>query len=118
MINGPLDHDALKEAARRLAERFEILRTTFHRPPGLNAPLQMISATARLSWRQVDLTRAGGSLDEAMQELQHHLRGPSLDWERGPALHLTLGTVESARHLLVIELPNGINYPFREDWIC
>ena len=43
MLEGSLKRDLLKTALGRVAERHEILRTTFHRLPGMTMPVQVIS---------------------------------------------------------------------------
>jgi len=42
LIEGDLKEEVLREALRRVIERHEILRTAFHRRPGLELPLQIM----------------------------------------------------------------------------
>src|SRR5258708_2127383 len=44
MIQGRLDIELLDCALRRIIDRHEILRTTFHRHPGIRIPVQVIAA--------------------------------------------------------------------------
>ncbi len=71
-IDGPLDPSALERALGRVAERWEILRTGFHTPPGLTEPLQVIAAAARPvveAWDLAGLDRLASPADLACPPL-------------------------------------------------
>ncbi|NEP46232.1 MAG: hypothetical protein F6K35_46360, partial [Okeania sp. SIO2H7] len=46
-ITGKVEANILKSAIEKIAERHEILRTTFQRRPGIKMPLQVISDRAK-----------------------------------------------------------------------
>ncbi|MGH3220671.1 MAG: AMP-binding protein [Streptosporangiaceae bacterium] len=57
VIHGPLDPQALNRALIAVAERNEILRTTFHAVPTMTFPVQVISDVPDIGYRQ-----AGGEV--------------------------------------------------------
>jgi amino acid adenylation domain-containing protein len=54
-IKGALDADAWFAACRRLVARHQILRTRFHRLPGMTLPLQVVDDEGRLDEERLDL---------------------------------------------------------------
>ena len=104
LIEGRLNHEALREALRVVVDRHEILRTTFLRQPGRRFPLQVIAASGSLSWREVkrdELDDAEQQLEELYANGKHH----GFDLQKGPLLHATLITQSDDRHVLILSLP-------------
>ena len=64
-VSGRAAAGALRRAVERLAARHEVLRTEFHRLPGMEFPIQVIGEDARVQWREVDLSEAGGGGGQA-----------------------------------------------------
>jgi hypothetical protein len=54
LIEGNLNSDVLEKAVQRVVTRNEILRTVFHRRPGMKTPFQIVSDKATWSWQDVD----------------------------------------------------------------
>lgn len=68
LIEGNLDSNLLKAACQQLVDRHEILRTTFHRLPGMKLPVQVIAERGDLAWQEVDLTgRSPEEQDSALE---------------------------------------------------
>ena len=89
LIEGPLDPDRLREALRRVAQRHEILRTTFERRPGMRTPLQVVREDLEPEW---ELTDAPESAD----------RTRPWDYAEGPLIRAHLTALLPDRHTLVI----------------
>src|SRR5258708_4179944 len=105
-IEGNLEPRVLNEAINNLAQRHEILRTTFQRPPGIKTPFQVVTDSAQFSWQAVDLT----GLDQTQQQNQLELswaeqQAQSFDFEHGPLLRATLLTLSRQRGLMIVALP-------------
>ncbi len=104
-LDGPLDPKALRRAAERLTARHEILRTIFHRRPGLRVPFQVLTEGSP-SWEAVELSGAGGTdpIAAAEELLRQEVASP-FDLERGPLFRLRLGALSQSRHVLLFTLP-------------
>jgi amino acid adenylation domain-containing protein len=102
-IEGPLDGAALRTACERLVERHEILRTTFHRQPGMKLPLQVIQERLAPAWTAVDLTAADDAAQQAAVDarLAAERRQP-FDLQHGPLVRFTLLTLAGDRHVLIV----------------
>jgi amino acid adenylation domain-containing protein len=98
-LDGDLSASLLRQAVEELVSRYEILRTTFVRPPGIKSPFQVISDAPQFSWSFVDLS----GLDSEQEILQDY-RKP-FDLTHGPLLHLTLIKRATDAHVLLISLP-------------
>src|SRR6185369_10416170 len=55
LLEGELRVDILEDALRRIVESHEILRTVFHRGPGMIFPIQVVLMESTPSWREVNL---------------------------------------------------------------
>ena len=107
LIDGALDAEALREAARELVARHEILRTNFRRPPGLKVAYQVINDAASHEWAARDLSALDGHRrDEEAGRLAREERERPWDFEAGAPLRLLLLKIGAVRHLLVITLPS------------
>jgi amino acid adenylation domain-containing protein len=105
-IAGELQPEILERALYQIISRHEILRTTFHRPPGIKIPFQVVSESAQLLWRLRDLT----NLDWEQQQIEikncfRAERDKPFDFERGPLVRATLAKLSNAAHALLITLP-------------
>jgi amino acid adenylation domain-containing protein len=106
LIEGGLKVEVLKSSFRLLSNRHEILRTTFHRRPGLRIPFQIIAEHSLPSWRIVDLSGDQGAEQETkIDELCARERTSDLDFENGPLLRLCLVKSAPNRHVLIVTLP-------------
>src|SRR5215204_244786 len=107
-INGELNSEILEQALNEIVRSHEILRTTFHRPPGIKIPFQVISDGAQFSGqlRARDLSH----LDQAarVNKLENAFaveRSKPFDLERGPMLRASLYRLSGMHHVLLISLP-------------
>nr|WP_052477688.1 non-ribosomal peptide synthetase [Kibdelosporangium sp. MJ126-NF4]CEL13326.1 Siderophore biosynthesis non-ribosomal peptide synthetase modules [Kibdelosporangium sp. MJ126-NF4]CTQ99017.1 Siderophore biosynthesis non-ribosomal peptide synthetase modules [Kibdelosporangium sp. MJ126-NF4] len=91
-LDGRLDREALRDAARALIARHGALRTAF-RFDGLPRPLQLVSSAAELPWRETDSTGA----DTAVPD-----RRSRFDLTQAPLLRFHLLRLGAERHRLVI----------------
>ena len=106
LIEGPLKTDVLKRSFEAILARHEILRATFHRQPGMEMPLQVISDHCNLAWSEHDLShltieRQERRCAEMFQPESLHL----FDLERGPVLQAILFARSQSKHVLVVSLP-------------
>lgn len=107
LIEGHLKTEVLRQAIRRIIDRHDILRTTFHRLPGLKIPVQVVSHDNVLLWHEIDLRGCRPQETEAnLQKIFQQARALSFDFERGPLLRVFLLTLSSERHALIISLPS------------
>lgn len=104
LIQGPLDEEALRGAARRIVERQEILRTTFRRQPGMRVPFQIIGDPV-YAWKTLDLTATD---EEACRdEIQSLLREDASlvsNPERLPVLRLSLVILSKHKAILSVTI--------------
>ena len=103
---GPLDVPRLERALQRLAERHEILRTTFHRLPGMRVPVQSISHEAEMELRALDLSGEDHERQDARidEQAAAEARRP-LDFDEEPPLRVLLVRRSESRHDLILTLP-------------
>ena len=108
LIEGGLDTAALGVAIDRVADRHEILRTTFQRLPGLTIPVQVIASTHEPRFQCWDLKDLSPREQEARVEAIVASQQAE-DWRaalaEGPTLTASVVTLAPARHLLLIILP-------------
>jgi amino acid adenylation domain-containing protein len=106
LLEGPLDPRALLRAAESLVGSHEILRTNFHRRPGLRVPFQVVSETPSVSWQTVDPSPAAAQDPLlAADELLGREKASPLGLEEGPIFHLRLCELSGSRHVLLFALP-------------
>ncbi len=107
LLQGALEPDALRQAAKRLVATHEILRTTFHRPAGMRFPLQVVTEAGTASWQGVDLSGAAARDPlAAADELARQEIARPFDLERGPLFRLRLAALPDSNHVLLLSLPS------------
>jgi len=106
LIEGNLNMATLEIALQKVINRHEILRTTFHRRPGIKIPIQVVGPSTRHDLPFTDLSDLSESRQQAWveQELREQ-RNVTFDYANGPVLHLELVAIAKHRHLLLINLP-------------
>jgi amino acid adenylation domain-containing protein len=105
-IAGEFDCPRLSNAIDTMVERHEILRTAFQCLPGMNEPLQVISATAVASIGSDDLSDLSeAEAERQFQELCQRDRRRHPELEQGGLLICSLVKFSTARHSLVLTLP-------------
>ncbi|MEP6741509.1 MAG: amino acid adenylation domain-containing protein [bacterium] len=106
LIEGNVQEQILRRALQEVIGRHEILRTTFHRPPGIRTPFQVISEAKEPALESFDLA----ALDRAKQEakIKDHFAAEgerSFDFDHGPLLRVTCFIQSKDAHTLTISLP-------------
>jgi amino acid adenylation domain-containing protein len=94
-----LEAAALLQAAARIVERHEILRTTFRRRPGVRFPFQVVGSSGAVQWREAEIT------DGRFEEILREERSEPFDLGNGPVVRLAFLRREEQGSLLVITLP-------------
>ncbi|MBW3585328.1 MAG: AMP-binding protein, partial [Cyanobacteria bacterium 0813] len=106
LIEGILQTDNLKKALEKVSDRHEIIRTSFQRKAGLKIPIQVISEPSSVSWNWVNLSEVTPQEQEAkLEEIFQQEKSALFNFERNPAWHLSLITLSSERHILLVSLP-------------
>jgi amino acid adenylation domain-containing protein/non-ribosomal peptide synthase protein (TIGR01720 family) len=86
--------------------RHEILRTTFHRLPGMDLPLQVVGEAHGPALSEHDLSRVGdGERAEAVEALFRQSWQTPFDLERPPQLRASLATLSPQERVLLLALP-------------
>ncbi|MBD1892488.1 non-ribosomal peptide synthetase [Coleofasciculus sp. FACHB-SPT9] len=109
LIEGNLNATALKEAVQQIINRHEILRTNFHREPGIKVPIQVVSARYNItSWHSINLSNCNPQEQEAKIEaiLQEERRSISTFEPTGSLLRASLITLSDEKHILIVTLPS------------
>jgi len=107
-LSGTLDSNALRKAFMRLAERHEVLRTSFKTTNGI--PEQYVSAIPNHIFSIFDLTNS----DEMQSEflINDYLNNESkyeFDLSCGPLLKATLLKINSHLHILIVNMHHIIS---------
>ncbi|MFB4300962.1 amino acid adenylation domain-containing protein [Actinomadura sp. NTSP31] len=101
--DGPLDPGALREAARIVADRHEVLRTSFDLT-AFSVPMQLVHATARIPVEEDDLHGLDGpALRRAFGAFHERERARSFDLERPPMLRLHAHATDDGWWLSITE---------------
>src|ERR1700682_3308849 len=107
LIEGDLKRASLEEALQQVITRHEVLRTTFHRRPGIKIPIQVVGRSTPPDLPFIDLSDLAASAQEAWVEQQFKdQRGVPFDYVHGPVLQLALLAISKHRHLLLMNLPS------------
>jgi len=102
-LEGPVDIDRLRNAFSLLADRHEILRSTYVRQPGMKTPLQVVRDAVALDWEVVDLSGLDpATLQARMVEIAAAERPRSWDYEHGPLLSARCLAMAADRLTLVV----------------
>ena len=106
LIDGRLNTDELKQSLTEVVIRHEILRTTFHRPPGIKMPFQVVSEDPHFTWTQLDLSDLDSGdkqarVDQHFEAERKHL----FEFEQGPLLRASCLRLSDDRHALIVTLP-------------
>ena len=105
LIEGSLDRERLRSALETLVARYEVLRTSFQRAPGLVLPLQVIEEPEPLALPLHDFR---GVTEELQRELWLSLLREleaAVAVDRSPVLRACLAELAPGRHLLLLALP-------------
>jgi amino acid adenylation domain-containing protein/thioester reductase-like protein len=106
-LEGILDIEVLQAATHKVVNRHEILRTNFHRRPGIKFPIQVIVETSTPSWCNLNLRNFNQQeqtlkIEELLQEERWLV--PKL--EKGALVRFSLLSLADNQHILIISLPS------------
>lgn len=102
-LTGSLDPAGMQAAVRRLADRHEILRTTFAQRPGIRVPLQAVADELAPAWSTVDLSDLDADAQaRRLRELADEEISVPLVFGSGPLTRSVLVKLSDASHLLVL----------------
>lgn len=106
LLEGSLDRKRLERSLRSVVERHEILRTTFHRLPGIKIPVQVVAESLAPAWTNLDLSYLQPDEQRAqVEEIRRTARAIRMDYECGPLLHVSLITLSSVKSILIVTTP-------------
>ena len=101
-LSGPLDVDALRRAARRLAARHAVLRTVFEASDDA-APVQRVLADPEVEWRQVSVREVDADQRmEAARRASVAMVEAAFDLAHAPAWRLGVVSLDAEQHWLTL----------------
>lgn len=104
LIRGRFDAARLHRAAEALSQRHEILRTAFHRRPGMRTPFQVVSEGAEVLWT-MEPALSGATPGEAVEDLVRRESEAVWDLASGPLFRLRVRPLSDLEHVLLVTLP-------------
>ncbi|NER79864.1 MAG: AMP-binding protein, partial [Leptolyngbya sp. SIO1D8] len=102
-IEGNLQVEILKSTLQKVIDRHEILRTYFHRQPGIKIPIQVISNSSVFLYQELSQC---DQQYKSVEDLCQQERQSVFDFEQGPLLHTSLLKESSNQWFLIITLPS------------
>ena len=107
LIEGSLNLRVLKAVLRNISDRYEILRTAFRCPQGINIPLQGVNEQSAPWIEECDLSTCDTSRQEAeIEALFEKVGRIPFDLANGPVLRVSLLTLATDRHMLLVNVPS------------
>ncbi|MBD2508875.1 amino acid adenylation domain-containing protein [Nostoc muscorum FACHB-395] len=108
LLEGDLKPEVLKAALEQVIIRHGILRTTFHCLPGMKIPVMDVkNSSSIISWDNIDLSHCEPKeISSKIAELFQTAASLTLDFEQGTLLHISLLTLSTKKHILLISLPS------------
>jgi amino acid adenylation domain-containing protein len=107
LLEGYLKPEVLKEAFQNVVNRHEILRTTFHRQPGIKTPIQVIRNSGTLSWSHFNLDDLEPKEQKAkIEQLFQEQKDFIFNFEQDSILGISLARLSPNQHILLITLPS------------
>lgn len=107
LLEGILDIKVLKAAIDKVVNRHEILRTRFHRRPGIKFPIQVIVETSTPLWCSINLRNFNQQEQELkIEELLQEERSLTLKLEKESPVRFSLLSLANNQHILIISLPS------------
>jgi hypothetical protein len=101
-LEGPLDRQRLAQALERVVAEHEILRTAFRHLPGVQLPLQVVSAGAVRWAADADLSDSAPAAQEAEIAARWREFRPAADLAAGVLLDAGVLRLAADRHLLLL----------------
>lgn len=101
-ITGALRPDLLSRALRQAMTRQQILRTTFHRLPGMTLPVQVINERMPLPWEVRELAARQDERESLVTEAQANEQQRLYDADRGPLWRALLLSFSGQENFLLL----------------
>jgi len=106
-IEGKLKTEVLEDALQQVVNRHEILRTTFHRQPGIKLPIQVIHNSGIPLWNYLNLTDSEPKEQQAkIEQLFQKEKCFIFNFEQDSILRSSLISLSATQHILLITLPS------------
>ncbi len=107
LIEGSLNLQVLRAALQDVSDRYEILRTTFRCPDGMNIPLQVVNEESAPSIEEYNLSTWDPLRQEAeIEALFQEVGRVPFDLANGPVLRISLLILAAERHMLLVNAPS------------
>ncbi|HEX7173777.1 MAG TPA: amino acid adenylation domain-containing protein, partial [Pyrinomonadaceae bacterium] len=105
-VEGVIVPETFRDAVEQTVRRHEILRTTFHLLPRMDAPIQAVGE-GRFDFTQIPAPkeRPPGGEQALIDTLVEEAARLPFDLKNGPVLRLTLHALSDSTHLLIVTLP-------------
>src|SRR5947207_5062674 len=104
-LDGPLRSEILRQAFQKIVARHDILRTTFHRTPGIKFPIQVIAKPSTLLLLNTDISDLEPEAQTARVEgLLQQERVHPFNFERGPLIRSQLLTLAPDKYRLLVSV--------------
>jgi amino acid adenylation domain-containing protein/non-ribosomal peptide synthase protein (TIGR01720 family) len=105
-VEGVYDFDLLKAAVRGVITRNEILRTVFHRLPGMTMPVQVVTDKNECLMALDEFPDEGFECcRQRLQSRMEEIRRLPFDLENGPMLHVLLVPVANRTSVVAVTMP-------------
>ncbi|MFP4099133.1 non-ribosomal peptide synthetase family protein [Coleofasciculus sp.] len=106
-IEGKLKTEVIEDALQQVVNRHEILRTTFHRQPGIKLPIQVIHNSGNPLWNYFNLSDSDPKEQQAkIEELFQKKKCFIFNFEQNSILRSSLISLSATQHILLITLPS------------
>jgi len=106
LLEGDLNTKFLESAVQNIVGKYEILRTNFQALPGMNLPLQVVTASSLLTIHYYNLSRLDSEEQQIKAEaLFRELSQRNFDLEQGSVLDVSLIILSPEKHILLVCLP-------------
>ncbi|MGF1523406.1 MAG: amino acid adenylation domain-containing protein [Leptolyngbyaceae cyanobacterium] len=102
-IEGGLRVEILQATLQKIVDRHEILRTYFHRQPGMKTPIQVVDSRSEFSWRALSQS---DWKSQQIKELCQEERQLVSNFEQAPLLRTSLLSESANRWWLLITIPS------------
>ncbi|PWK11294.1 condensation domain-containing protein [Tumebacillus permanentifrigoris] len=100
LVEGSLQPDLLAEALEELVHREEVLRTVFHKMPGLSIPVQVVLDEVKTAWTVYENVQSPD-----IERILNELSLTTCDLEKGPLLRAALLSEQPERGIVVLQVP-------------
>jgi hypothetical protein len=104
-ITGALERESIEDAIRQVINRHEILRTTFHRLPGMDLPLQVVGDEIAFELDRPSPEIEAMDRGETIRYLLKRMAEAGLDLEKDLPLRGLLVEQAADDHLLLLSAP-------------